>query len=677
LHEIDRTEDAIAAFNAGLEDTPEAIDLIEELALTLPEDRKQEFVAAFKALPDPMEHFEYLADSFENYEDSEALETLIEVASTLSSELPHINYYKILPLIFNEDYDVAFAKLAQAIKDPKTDQDYLTFYESWLCNVAVHLGREIEAYETCTDKGEALNTLVYRLQYFNDDDAEMNESEAQASDTKRKELIDSLYERHLSAVPDDPNAWFMIADREMEAEDYQAALTHYTKALELTDDPDGRYALVESCVDCYVELDQAVHGYQSLKDKKTAFQCFSYVLESDSDAFKAIQQQYREQFPNDLEVRLPEIESLYETEKFAEVLELADAVIAEADPDDVNEWKLSRVRFYRILALAHLKRTDQALIESRNEDDHIRDQLRTLIYAIKGQRQRFTEAYKRCVEVSDYFDADQVLDYVKVPRDWIPEMTATEDTEFYRYFEPRRIVFLLPDPIQISAFQVSQATEAVGLRLSEIRKSEISTHSEDFYCALNDRAVLVATDQCKYFLSVGNEPYATDSFANLDTLSVEWDVELNDEDLVAGYEALLKADERAMAGAGKDSSDDGGNPETDSGGAETENTEGIDTEAKLKEDEEAQKALREAVDAHRGWFAIDIYTWPQDVHKETAVTIPAAARHRLAELAKQIVGQRSTVAVHPDSGHAVACSKEFFEALLGDEPMSAFGLDEE
>lgn len=651
LQQLGRTEEAIEAFKAGLQDTPEAIDLVEELAITLPDDRKPEFAPTFKALPDPIEQFEYLADSFETYEDRVALETLIEVASSMSDELPHLEYYRILPLIFSEQHDEAFKRLVAAIKDPKTDQDYLTFYESRLCTLASTLGKEVEAYDVCTDKQEAIGVLVYHLESPDEPSPGTDEADANRVSKERADKVEKLYQRHAESAPDVPETWVMLAEYEIEKENYSAALVSLAKALKLADDSTNTFDVWENFVLCYVNLDQAIEGYKALEDKPTAFRHFRYLLDEESETFKAIEKLHRDHFPTDLQLVYRDVQSLYESEKYAELLDVADQGLTSNAGDEEPDWTLSEIRFYRILALAHLKRTDDALIASRGEDDETRDHLRALIYAIKGQRQRFSDAYKRCVETTGYFEAEQILEYVKVPEDWFPEVAASENSEFDPYFELRRVVFLLPEPIEIGSFVISQAIDAAELRLFEIQRSELSTSNGDFFCILNDRSAVVGIDQCKYFLSTGNEPYAGNLVGTID----DFDWESVESDVIAEYEALLEAEGTASASSG--------GPDQAA------------TESKSETDDPDQATLRKAIKSHQAWLAIDIYTWPQNLEMDHPSVIPASASERLGWLARQLVGDRGTVAVHPDSDRVVLCSGEFFEALCGGDPMSAFSVE--
>jgi tetratricopeptide (TPR) repeat protein len=75
---------------------------------------------------------------------------------------------------------------------------------------------------------------------------------------------------------------------------------------------------------------------------------------------------------------------------------------------------------------------------------------------------------------------------------------------------------------------------------------------------------------------------------------------------------------------------------------------------------------------HHGRFAIDLYVWPHHLDKDFPVSIPDAAAKRLARLAKEVVGDQATVAIHVDSGTPVLCDTVFFDSLASDDAISAF-----
>ena len=617
LGQLDRMDEAIDAFKAGLQDTPEAIGLVEELALVLPADRKQEFVAAFKALPDPIAEFEYLADSFESYEDAEALSTLIETALTITKDLPHLDYYQIVLLIQGEEYGQAFEKLIAAVKSPATDPDYLTYYEDLLCSVAVKVDKVHAAYDACSDKLEAISSFEYQVELSDEIEERLEQLHA------HNRLIDSLYAAYAEAHPDDAEVWSRIGGREMDAENYAEAVVHLKKAIELAADESDKQMLLDDCVTCYLLMDEVVKAYQDLDDKRLVFRILSFNLEEESDEFLAVKKLHRERFPYDVDLLLPEIEQSYESAEYAQVLTLADQAIAfDANQEDVN-WRLDRVQFYRILALAHLKRTDEALIASRTRDDDERDHLRALVYAIKGQRQRFTEAYQRCLSQDPYFGSDDILAYIEVPADWMPERSDQAASAFIAYQELRRVVFLLPEPIAISSFFVRQAAQATGLRLFEVAKSELATGNNDYICEMNEHAVVLAADGCKYFLSVGKDRY--------------------DGGYIPGF-----VDDEYEDSVSEDS---------------VSEEQAVDQE---------RVALEKAVADHQAWFAIDLFTWPQELESEQTDSIPPSASLRLAELTGQMIGNNAVVAVHPDRGVAVICDDAFLDRFYGENPLSAF-----
>lgn len=607
LDQLGETEEAIEAYKAGLSDTPESIDIVAELAHVLPKDRKSEFVPYFKALPDPLSHFELLADNLEAYEDGPGLQALIEAASTISTDLPHLEYYQLVLMVIDERHEDAYAKLIDLAKEFNDEPDYRPYYDALLCQMGAELGKSVEAYQACENKSDALDSLIFALESKGAD-----EIETDAEPTKNTEVekqIETLLALHAKQFADAPATWIMIAERDWEAQRFEKALQGFYKAFEMADSPEEQQTVSSQITTCSIDFGKPIQAYEKLEDKKHVFRLLTDALDPESADYIAIKKLHREKFPNDLIIAVAEVESNYESEKFAAALKLADAALADAANDDTSSWRLESIQFYRILCLAQLKRTDEALIAARAVDSDSRDELRALIYAIKGRRQRFVEAYQRCVLANQWFAPEDILAYVKVPKEWFPEPSKSRVSEFYGYSQVRRIVFLLSDPIQINRFTIGNSSSAAGMRLFETEKADLSTSNTEFLCALSENAVVVATDQCKYFLSVDSQPYLS-----------------NHADL-------------QFTGDGTDQHDE---------------------------------TLQKAVEDHRAWFAIDIYVWPQDLEHDFPVSIPKTAVERLVKLATGTLGGRAALAIHPDSSRAVRCDQKFFDRLLSDRPISAF-----
>ncbi|MCO8125092.1 hypothetical protein NHH03_25375 [Stieleria sp. TO1_6] len=494
LGQLDRGDEAIAAYKAGLDDTPEAVGIVQELALELPDERKSEFSDYFKALPDPISHFESLADIFESYEDSAALGTLLQVAGTLSDELPHLDYYRAVLLISEKKFDQAYTSLAQTLGQIDADNEYREYYEYLFCETAVELGKITDAYERCEDKSLAFESMLFQL------------AQREPNDQTAAQL-QSLIETHTANFPDDAEVWMTIGESQLLAENYEAALVDFRKALELTDDTELKQQILDSCVTCYIELKKPVDAFRELDDKPYVYRCLSYQLDYDQPEYQTIEKLFREQFPDDVEFVSPRVKELYEAQKYSEALEIAEATLNGVAQDDPTRWRLYELETLRVLSLAHVKRFDDALIASRAEEAPRRDFLRALIYAIKGQRENFVAAYQQCQSGEFEYSNEEFLDYVAIPADWFPEVTSQPQSDYEPYAEVRRVVFLLKSPVTVNAYTVSRATESLGNRLFELDQQDLTTNDEQYVSQLHHQSVTLCEDRCKFFLSTQNEPY--------------------------------------------------------------------------------------------------------------------------------------------------------------------------
>ena len=101
LDALERTDEAIIAARKALADTPNSIANLEMLGILLPQGQKQEIAQHFAKLRNPSDAFQYLADSFESYEEAQSLDVLVKAMKKIDENEPFLDYYQVVVLALN------------------------------------------------------------------------------------------------------------------------------------------------------------------------------------------------------------------------------------------------------------------------------------------------------------------------------------------------------------------------------------------------------------------------------------------------------------------------------------------------------------------------------------------------------------------------------------------------
>ncbi|OYP37625.1 tetratricopeptide repeat protein [Rhodopirellula sp. MGV] len=509
---LGNTEKALEYFVAGLDDTPEAYALVESFALTLPEDRKNEFVERFERIPDYSDYAETLADAFEIENDIAALRTLIEYVENSPTELPNQPYYHALVLIHDKQFEDAIGRLIQGRSVLDEDDYYLDYYNDLICDTAIAMGDPLRAYELIDPATDAFTLLLDKLEILAQSDDATDEP---AMDFQSQ--IETLIQTQTERYPDEVDTWNTLGYREITAENYEKAKQHYEKALELFEkqtanqgpEENNDYdeyleeALFSNLAICHEELGTLVDFYNAAEDKPFVYDMIAYNADYEGQQFQTIDELYRKEFPSPID----EIKQQIAEKAFEKALEICDQHVA----DETSDYAFEALIF-KVVCLAHLERFDDAILAARQLADEDRDFGRAIVYAIKNDRERFAAAFRLAAQAG--YGPLILKEYIDVPDDWdfIDEIQPAADQEFNQFFEVRRIVLLLSEPFDINAYSVHRAASSLGMDLPTVQPDSLTERAdeEDYLCEFPNGAVILAHQQSEYFINSGRGHYRGD-----------------------------------------------------------------------------------------------------------------------------------------------------------------------
>ncbi len=610
-HELGKTDKAIECFLAGLDDTPESYDIVESLAIALPDDRKSEFIEYFKTLPDSDDQIEILADALEMGGDIAALDTLLEYAKEVPGGAPNRPYYESLVLQDREQYAEAMDRLIQGRGILDEDDYYREYYDLQIVSVAIDMGEPMKAYETIQDKQQVFESLLDHLDVQRSLGTEGNEhdesTQPKHEPSQYDAWIQSLIEHHTGKFPDDSLTWTVLGRREYYAENYKSAVRHLQKALDLhlkqadesleQEDDYVLESLLSQLAECHAELNSLEEFFDGYPDKQTLRNIIAYSVDYESEQYQRVLEKYPDS-PDDSDVD-GGIESLYLAERYEDVLKACQ----EADEEDEYLYTM-----YEICSLAYLNRFDDAILRARGFDETQRDLGRAFVYAIKNDRDRFKAAFRRAFLHG--YSVDFMKTYIAFPENWdfLDQLEEGLVRPFESYSELRRLVFLTRHPFEVNAVSVHQAANSIGIDLTTVRPEELAdqTNEESYLCQFEKGAVVISHQGSEYFLKSGQGPYRGDPKNLFYT--------------------------------------------------------------------ELSEGQANTIDQHQAWVSIDVYQWPQAPEIETPSSIPGETLQVLLNLAQALTlgdttADDSTVGnaiavVHEDSATYVApLPDNFFESL--------------
>ncbi|MCC9599118.1 hypothetical protein LOC67_01000 [Stieleria sp. JC731] len=511
--ELGRLDESLEYYTTGLKDTPESYDLVEAFAVALPDDRKSEFLPYFTKLPSATEYLETLADAFEAYEDYAALETLIQYDDRTSQSLPNRAYYDGLILTHQEKYDAAIERLLQGRGILDEEDYYREYYNALITTALIRKQTPIQLYELLETPSEAFTLLINQL----DVEAQLaidNEKDPASTNA----LIDQLIDFHTTEYPDDPAAYAFVGRRHYHEEAYAEALPELNRALELEKQiieksPDdevlaesSRYLideLLETIVDCHIELKTLDEFYDSYPDKPQLFDVITYSGYIEDELLETIEKKHRQLFPDASD----QIKQYFATEQYDKALQFAQQQIDESVDEPSLQWQ-----YFEICSLAYLKRFDDAILKARELEDGSRDFARAMVYVIKGDRERFKAAFRYAAQ--HYFEIAHLKYYIELPEDWdfVDSLEFDAVRPFDRYGELRRVVLLLKQPYEINSFSVHRAASEIGLNPSVVQKDALANQTNDqtVICDFGNGKAVLAHNGSEYFLTSGSGPYRGD-----------------------------------------------------------------------------------------------------------------------------------------------------------------------
>ncbi|TWT92392.1 tetratricopeptide repeat protein [Stieleria varia] len=606
LEELGRTDEAIAAYKAAVTDTPENVESLVQLITLLPVQRKEEWTPLFQNTPIPEEAFELISDSLILAEKPDVLQILIDEMAAIDPQAQLIDFYRASVLHMRGQTDAAIDALQELIRKTDEASDWLSWFEYTLCEwVSDDVSRSgsdlVSVYSQCSDKETAFEWFLSADE--NDD----------ATDAVRNQ-INEMIKLHLQEFGDDPNAHRNIAWRAFRLKDYETAKTEFRTAISLIpDDEEHEYDLAETrseLISCYIEQDQYAQAYRELEPKEEVFSILVEELDADDPTYQQLLKLHRETDPTNPRFVIEDATEAYQSGDYEKTLDLVGASLKRSGSEQNDTWQEMPLRRLQIRALAQLKRFDEALLAARQAGVEHRDYYRAIIYAVKGDRERFENAFVLSIGDETYYAREDYDDLDEIPEGWIGDTDTTSATPdasqraFDRDFEIRRLILLLSEPRNVDAGRVLDAASDMGLQLFAIEPQRVTTDEDEYVCQWNGNACTLAIDGCRYFVHSGNTPFLEDR---------------------EGSNFLIESDE-----------------------------------------------VREAYAKHNAWIAIDIYTWPQNAQAGHPIAIPPQAEKRLCELAKRLAQDVALVAIHIDTEQIAKCDEAFFDKLLSNDPITAF-----
>lgn len=503
---LGQTEEAIAAFESGLQDNPESIDLNLEYLRALPTDQKSKFADRFRRNPWAMESFETLADEFESEGEYVELKALLDAAAATGEESPNRAYYAAIVLLGQSEAAKAMDDLIAAQSMLAPEDDYFDYYQHAICRAAVESSQVMRAYEICEDKVGCFGYLLQGLgqRVVN----EQTDAETRAS---AESMISDLVAKHLADHDSDSETYHELGNYANNIKNNEKAKTYYEAALKHYAGDDIPRSILYNLVSCHVELNSIVDLYRTTDFKRQVFEIASYRLASDSDTYHEMERLHEADFPNIPQFVAARMLAMYTAGKFQEAIETGDAV--EEDGDLVDHL-LRQIKLIQILSLTRLGRNDEAILSARRLDEPDQDRARALVYAIRQDRLRFREAVKRLVKSGDYWKKKDYTSWVAIPDTWFEGLGVTggdsdsaQAQSFDAYRQVRRLVFLIKDPIAFDLVSVREAIVEAGLMVSEIHRDQLLTQQDNYLCPLSPKAFLVCADGYKFFIMHENGKY--------------------------------------------------------------------------------------------------------------------------------------------------------------------------
>jgi len=503
---LGQTEEAIAAFESGLQYDPESIDLILEHVRALPPDQKIKAADNFRRSPFSMDLFDELAGKFEREGEFVELKALLDAALSLGKDPPNRAYYAAIVLLGQGEAAKAMDDLiaAQSMLDP--EDNYFDYYQHAICRAAVESSQVMRAYEICEDKVACFGYLLHGLgqRVVNDQTAAETRASAEL-------MISDLMAAHLADHDSDSETYHELGDYASRIKNNEKAKTFYEAALKHYAGDDIPRSILHNLVCCHVELNSIVDLYRSSDYKRQVFEIASYRLASDSDIYHELERLHEAEFPNIPRFVAARMLAMYTAGKFQKAIETGDAV--EEGGDFVDHF-LRQIKLIQVLSLARSGRNDEAILSARRLDEPDRDRALALVYAILQDRLRFRETVMRLVESGDYCEMENYTSWVHIPDTWFEGLGVTGDDSdsaqaqsFDAYRHVRRLVFLIKDPIAFDLVSVRDAIGEAGLIVSEIRRDQLLTQQGSYLCPLSPNAFLVGADGCKFFIMHENGKY--------------------------------------------------------------------------------------------------------------------------------------------------------------------------
>ncbi len=190
LVQLDRKEEAAAAYRKGLDDDPNLVSNLAGLAEVLPADKRDEVVKRLARASRPAELFSLLANALLSAGNVAMLEFLLHSPAKPAIDQGVAAYYDARVAATHSKWDDAAKYLESAVAHADSDGSK-RFYCDELLDLALISGRSVEAYQQSEDPRHAFDRLARQL------------SEAGNGDT-----LLALARAHLKRTPKSADGYF-------------------------------------------------------------------------------------------------------------------------------------------------------------------------------------------------------------------------------------------------------------------------------------------------------------------------------------------------------------------------------------------------------------------------------------------------------------------------------------
>jgi tetratricopeptide (TPR) repeat protein len=386
LEGLGRAEEAIQAYQKGLDDTPDSVGNLAALGLSLPEDEKGEITDRFLRFRRPQELFEEVAAAFLEEEDVDALEAIVEGLERHAADDPNVAYYGAQAKFLRGQYEAAAAMLPPVFARVEDEQDRHFYVELYL-DCMLQAGKQQEGYSNAPNKRDALEYLAGCLLYED-----------------RVDDLEPLLDRFQADFPDDPLGHYYRGDMHFYRDEYTQADEAYARASAEGPDEDLQGLIRWSRIACWYHQGRALEAYREFGPDSDTFEQLAEMLRWDEKGkvlAELVALHERSEGRSAQSVHWLAQSEFLKTNYQVAVNLLTDQhelVFQDEDPE-----QMARCEDILIRSLLRMDRTWEALrhakVSTARDDDPY---FEVVVYAVQGDTGRCADAVEKCLDTGYY-----------------------------------------------------------------------------------------------------------------------------------------------------------------------------------------------------------------------------------------------------------------------------------